>query len=163
MFFTVAWVCWMNYAPHSLATEAIEAIDLPSLANLLDPSQEVYLLARLRLTQVFIFRLLRLFAARIYFKRASHNAAVLIAVGRKAAKASDPQIALAGRNLERAALLVRIYAPLALLTLAGVVLLPGSSKLPAKIFAKRYAGLKHCIDRFVGLEQDIYPRVRFQS
>lgn len=153
MLIAVAAAYRMSYAPVSLAARQLEPLDLPSLANLLDPSQEAYLRTRLSWPQFFKFRCLRLSAANSYINRASRNAAVLIAVGRIASKAADPEVALAGRDLERAALHIRIHAPLAILVLAGFVLLPGAYQLPAKVFAKQFEGLKECLDRLGGLRQ----------
>jgi hypothetical protein len=113
-----------NAPPLSELEKHTQPVDLAILTNLLDPEQEKYLKAKLRRGEFLRYKVMRFSAAHRYISRASRNAAVLVSVGKAAARSADPGIATAGRDLAEAALRLRLYSVVAEVTLALQVVLP---------------------------------------
>lgn len=124
-------------------------IDLRLLMNLVDPVQEQFLRARLSKWQFFQFKVMRFRAASRYIACISRNAALFLSIGRSAAKSSSTTIALAGRQLAEAALRVRLFAPLARLSLAVQILIPrpfGALRLLMRDYRRIKAGVSYLSD-----------------
>ncbi|HYY70618.1 MAG TPA: hypothetical protein VE734_12890 [Terriglobales bacterium] len=101
-------------------------VDLAAFRNLLHPADDEYLRAHLHRKQFRSVQRQRLRAALDYVDRTAHNASVLLRLGEGAQQSHDPEIAAAGRELANGALLLRIYAKLAMPVLYARIILPGS-------------------------------------
>jgi hypothetical protein len=127
-----------------------QPVDIAILMNLLDPEQEKYLKERLRRGEFLRYKLMRFLAARRYIARASRNAAVLIRVGKVAARNIDPGIATAGRELAEAALRLRLYSAVAEITLALQLVLSARHR-SFKPFFDDYSRMKRSVAQLSNL------------
>lgn len=124
-------------------------IDLRLLMNLVDPVQEEFLRDRLSKRQFFQFKVMRFRVASRYIACISRNAPLFLSIGRAAAKSSSADIALAGRQVAEAALRVRLFAPLARLSLAVQILFPrplGALSLLMRDYRRIKLGVLHLSD-----------------
>jgi hypothetical protein len=140
----------------------IQPVDLAILTNLLDPHQEQYLKKNLKTRQFIQYKLMRLSIARYYMSRASRNAAVLINVGKAAARSENPAIATAGRELAEAALRLRIYAAFAPVILALQIVVP-SPRRRFTSFVDGYSRMKHSVVQLTNLEVPFQSNVVLRS
>jgi len=127
---TLATLYWTYRAGSDLAIGSedfenlLRPIDLELVQNLLDPEQERYIRAKLTAYQFIRYKLKQFTTANEYISRASHNAAVFVALGKYASQSSDARTASAGQALFEAAIRLRILALLARVNLALKLLFP---------------------------------------
>ena len=130
---TLVLLYWTYRAGSGLTVETqdieklLRPIDLELVQNLLDPEQERYIRANLTAYQFFRYKLKQFMTAGEYISRASHNAAIFVALGRYASQSSDARTASAGQSLFEAAIRLRILAVMARINLALKLIFPGSS------------------------------------
>jgi hypothetical protein len=130
---TLVLLYWTYRAGSGLTVEnqdvekLLRPIDLQLVQNLLDPEQERYIRARLTAYQFFRYKLKQFTTANEYISRASHNAAIFVALGRYASQSSDARTASAGQALFEAAVRLRILALMARTNLALKLIFPSSS------------------------------------
>jgi hypothetical protein len=139
-----------------------QPVDLAILMNLLDPQQEQYLKKNLRTRQFLQYKLMRLSVVRYYMARASRNAAVLINVGKAAARSENPAIATAGRELAEAALRLRVYAAFAPVILTLQIVAPSPYRSFSS-FIDGYNRMKHSVVQLTDLEIPFQSNVVLRS
>ena len=151
-------VLWAFRSVHAPALSELEKhiqpVDLAILANLLDPQQEQYLKKNLKTRQFIRYKLMRLSVARYYMARAARNAAVLMNVGRLAARSQNPAMSNAGRALVEAAVRLRIYATFAPAMLALQIFWPNPRRSFTS-FVESYNQMKHSVAQLTSLESAI--------
>ncbi|HEV3040953.1 MAG TPA: hypothetical protein VHA33_24520 [Candidatus Angelobacter sp.] len=159
-------VLWAFRSVHAPALSELEKhiqpVDLAILANLLDPQQEQYLKKNLKTKQFIRYKLMRLSVARYYMARASRNAAVLMNVGRVAARSQNPGMSNAGRALAEAALRLRIYAAFAPVMLALQLVVPNPRRSFTS-FVDGYNRMKHSVAQLTDLEAPFQSDVVLRS
>jgi hypothetical protein len=126
-------------------------IDLRVLASLVNPAQEQFVKRRLTRLQFFRYKIMKFLAASSYVACISRNSAVLLSVGRVAAKSSSLDIAATGRELVAAAFRVRMYAMLARASLAIQILFPTPFKSLNSLM-HNYSIIKQHVSRLSNLE-----------
>jgi hypothetical protein len=102
----------------------IQPIDLDAFRNLADPAEDDYLRRRLTSPELRQVRRLRLKAMAAYVQIAAKNAVLLIHLGQAALNSSDPQTAVAARDLINDALQLRRNAAFAMLKIYAAWLWP---------------------------------------
>jgi hypothetical protein len=102
-------------------------LDLEAFRNLIDESEEEFLLANLLPADYRSLRRMRLRAAVDYVAGVSHNAAVLLQFGQAARRSPHPDVAAAGRRLVDNAVELRMYALLAMCKLYVRIAVPGTA------------------------------------
>ncbi|MGH9557165.1 MAG: hypothetical protein ACRD2Y_15210 [Terriglobales bacterium] len=85
-------------------------VDLAAFRNLMDPDEQAYLRAHVSDADFRRLQRQRLRAARVYVRRAAHNAAVLVRLGEAARASADPEVARAAQELVNSALQLRLNA-----------------------------------------------------
>jgi hypothetical protein len=134
---------WLGAAKgHSLSLarttpREILPVDLVAFRNLMDPSEEEYLRQSLSPAMFRAVQRRRLLAAVDYIACVKNNASALLTIGEAARLSSDPQVAVAGRQLVDEALQLRLYAFAVIAKFYVAVLLPGLKISPAAV-ADRY-------------------------
>jgi len=101
-------------------------VDLAAFRNLVDPDDEDYLRQNLPGEKFRDIQRQRMRAALDYAERTVHNASILLRLGEAARRNHDPEIAAAGCELANGALLLRMYAKLAVPILYARIVLPGA-------------------------------------
>jgi hypothetical protein len=104
--------------------KSLQPINLDLLQNLLDPEQENYIRMRLSSSQFFRYKLKQFRTANEYLSRASHNAAIFVALGRQASSSSDPATSVRGKALFETAVRLRVLALLARINLTMKLVFP---------------------------------------
>jgi len=111
----------------------MRSVDLEAFRNLADPDEEAFLRNRLSAKEFRTVQRLRLQAAIEYLAAVSHNAAMLVQLGQAARRSSNVQIAEAAQTLVDNALILRLYAALAICKLCIRFLKPEASLQAAGI------------------------------
>ena len=111
----------------------IREVDLEAFRNLVDPTENEYLLRRLSPAEFRKVQRERLRATAAYIRVAGRNAAVLVAVGQAALSASDGATVDAARQLVDNALLLRRNASVALLRIYFALAWPHSALAAAPV------------------------------
>ena len=123
--------------------ESLQPVDVEAFQNLVDPEEERFLRANV---PPGVFRSLqrqRLRAAIDYLAGVSHNAGVMLQLGRAQQRSSDPQIAAAGVQLVDTASRVRVYSLIAIGKLYGQIAWPRiGAATPA--LTDRYERMREC-------------------
>ena len=90
-----------------------QPVDLAAFRNLMDPAEREFLREQVGPADFRRLERQRLLAARVYVRRAAHNAAVLVRLGEAARGSADPEVARAAQELVNGALRLRLYVLLA--------------------------------------------------
>lgn len=90
-----------------------QPVDLDAFRNLMDPAEPEYLRAHVSGPDFRRLERQRLRAARVYVRRAAHNAALLVRLGEAARASADPEVARAAQELVNSALRLRLNALMA--------------------------------------------------
>ena len=128
------------------------AIDIGAFRNLISPQEENYLRHNLPAGEFRRIQKERMRAAVAYIQNALHNAAILLRLGEAAQRSSDPQLAVAGRQLVDNAIRLRLYAFFALLKLYLNIAFPGLRLSPLAV-ADRYERLTEAVAHFTRLRE----------
>lgn len=132
-----------------------QPVDLAAFRNLMDPGEREYLRTRVSAADFRRLERQRLRAARVYVRRAAHNAAVLVRLGEAARASADPEVANAARNLVNSALRLRLYSLLAELQILARMTLP-ATRLHGAGILEQYQGLVEQVTRLSRLQRPAY-------
>ena len=99
-------------------------VDIDAFRNLMDPKEDDFLRDNLPPREFRKIQRERTRSAMDYILNTMHNAAVLLRLGEAAWRSSDPNVALAGRQLVESALRLRAYALLSVAKLGLRLVLP---------------------------------------
>jgi hypothetical protein len=103
----------------------IRPVDIEAFRNLIDPTEQEFLRARLSHADFKRVQRDRLRAAIEYISGAAHNASVLIRMGEAARLSPDASVAEAGEKLVNSGIRLRLYSLQAIARLYLSIALPG--------------------------------------
>ena len=132
-----------------------QPVDLAAFSNLMDPSEREFLRARVSAGDFRRLERQRLRAARVYVRRAAHNAAVLVRLGEAARASADPEVAMAAQELVNSALRLRLYTLLAEFQILVRMALP-ATRLPGAGILEDYQVLVERVTRLSRLQHPAY-------
>jgi hypothetical protein len=128
-----------------------EPVDLRAFRNLIDPQEESYLRANLSVPEFRGIQRARMRAALEYVRRTSHNAALLVRVGRMARNSPDPNTVRAAEQLANSAMELRIHSMLAVAYFRVRIVVP-TVALGSSSFVDRYERLRDAMARLASLQ-----------
>jgi hypothetical protein len=132
-----------------------QPIDLEAFRNLMDPAERDYLREHVSRADFRRLERQRMRAARVYVRRAAHNAAVLVRLGEAAQASADAEIARAGQELVNSALQLRLNALVVEGQLLARMVLPSGGPGSAAIL-ENYQGLIDRVSRLCRLQHPAY-------
>ena len=132
----------------------IRPVDLEAFHNLVDRAEDDYLRCRLAAADYRKVRRQRILAAVEYVRAVSQNAAVLTAFGQVARQSTDARIALAGRQMAEAAILLRLLSASVMLRLWAGYAFPHAGISLATVEG-RYRSLKDLAWQLGNLEDPL--------
>jgi len=132
-----------------------QPIDLEAFRNLMDPAEQAYLREHVSSDDFRRLERQRLRVARVYVRRAAHNAAVLVRLGEAARASANPEIVRAGQELVNSALQLRLNALLAETQLLVRMVLP-AGRPDAAALLQGYQGLIERLTRLCRLQHPAY-------
>jgi len=132
-----------------------QPVDLAAFRNLMDPSEREFLRARVSAADFRRLERQRLRAARVYVRRAAHNASVLVRLGEAARASADPQVASAAQELVNSALRLRLNTLLAEFQILVRMALPATRLRGAGIL-EDYQVLIERVTRLSRLQRPAY-------
>lgn len=140
--------------PEQLLALAIH-IDIAGFRNLVNPSEDAYLVTMLSSRELVKVVRARRRAALAYIASVAHNAALLLRLSEAARTSSDPSVATAAQHLADSAIEMRLHCVLLQVRLRVAILIP-ALPLPASAIADRYQKFTDSVLQFVGLENPAY-------